>query len=242
MGDTMNCEEIKNLITISVFGKLTDSEKAQLEEHLRECPKCAGMHEKSAQLSLLPEDEEDIPLPDKKKSWQVIQTESLHKRKSWKGLFTYQKRAFAASVIVVVFILGFLIGKRFFFPPQMTSRPEALASQRYDTPIQRCIEEFEPILINFMNRTDAQKQEEMSDIEKLVIKDMLIQTKLLKHLVSQRDDPRLVQLLEDMEFILVSISNLRPQDQDSAAQLARLIRENELKFRVKTLLTSSTTI
>ena len=91
-----------------------------------------------------------------------------------------------------------------------------------------------------MNRTDARKKEEMSDIEKLVIKDMLIQTKLLKDLVSQKDDPRLLQLLEDVEFILVGISNLRPQDQQSAAQLTRLIRENEIKFKLKAFFASKT--
>lgn len=238
----MNCEEIKNLITINVFGKLTDSEKARLEDHLQKCPKCAGLHEKSAQFSLPSEDEEDIPLPDKEKSWQVIRAESFQKRKSWKGFFPYQKWAFAASALVVVFILGFLIGKRFLFPPQTARQPESLASQGYDLPIQSYAENLELLLISFMNRADTPKKEQMSDLEKKVIEDMLIQTKLLKHLVSQGDDPHLLPLIEDLEFILVSISNLRPQDQDSAAQLARMIRENDLKFRVKTLLTSKTTI
>ena len=238
----MNCENIKNLITISVFGKLTDPEKARLEDHLRECPKCAELLEKSAQLSLRLEDEEDIPLPDKEKSWNLIRAESLKKRSAWQGLFPYQKWAFAASALGIVFILGFLIGKRVFFPPQTTSQPESLASQGYGLPIQGYAEDLELLLISFMNRADTPKQEQISELEKKVIEDMLVQTKLLKHLVSQEDDPRLLQLIEDLEFILVSISNLRPQDQDSAAQLARMIRENELKFRVKTLLTSKTTI
>ena len=91
MGDAMNCEDIKNLITIGVFGKLTDSEKSRLEEHLQKCPECAGLYEKSTQLRVRPEDEEDIPLPDKEKSWKVIQAESIPKRRSWQGLFPYQK-------------------------------------------------------------------------------------------------------------------------------------------------------
>jgi len=40
---------------------------------------------------------------------------------------------------------------------------------------------------------------------------------------------------------MIGISNLSPQDQDSADQLARLIRENEIKFKLKTLITSKTT-
>jgi len=71
---------------------------------------------------------------------------------------------------------------------------------------------------------------------------MLVQTRLLKYLVSQRDDPYLLQLLEDLELILVEISNLKPQDQQSAAQLTRLIRENEIKFKIRTFLATKTTI
>jgi hypothetical protein len=241
MGGTMNCEKCKNLITVSVYGKLTPQEKSQMEEHLRVCSKCARIHEKSTQLSSLFEDEEKILLPDKEKSWEIISSKAVQRKSSWTIFFPYKKWAFAASALVVVFVLGFLIGKQLFFPGPGKTSPESIALKGYESPIQRYTEELEPILINFMNRTDAQKQEEMSDIEKLVIKDMLIQTKLLKHFVSQRDDPYLQHLIEDLEFILIGISNLKPQDQDSAKYLTRLIRENEIKFKLKTLLSSETT-
>ena len=242
MGGTMNCEKSKNLITVSVYGKLTPSERTLLEEHLRECPECARIYGKSKNLSSLFEDEKKISLPDKEKSWEIISAKAIKRKNGQTVFFPYKKWAFAASALVIVFILGFLIGKQFFFPGPDKTSPESLALKGYESPIHRYTEELEPILINFMNRTDARKKEEMSDIEKLVIKDMLIQTKLLKDLVSQKDDPRLLQLLEDVEFILVGISNLRPQDQQSAAQLTRLIRENEIKFKLKTFFASKTTI
>jgi len=238
----MNCEECKNLITVSVYGKLTSSERTQLEEHLRECPECNRIYEKSEKLSSLFEDKEEIPLPDKEKSWGIISAKAVQKKVGQTIFFPYKKLVFAASALVIVFLLGFLIGKRVFFPGPGQTSPESIAWQSDESPIQRFTEGLEPILINFMNRTDARKQEEMSDVEKLLIKDILIQTKLLKHLVSQRDDPRLLQLLEDIEFILVGISNLRPQDQESAAQLTRMIRENEIKFKLKAFFASTTTI
>jgi len=238
----MNCEECKNLITVSVYGKLTSSERSQLKDHLRECPECNRIYEKSENLSSLFEDGEEIPLPDKEKSWGIISAKAVQKKVGQTIFFPYKKLAFAVSALVIVFLLGFFIGKQVFFPGPDQTSPESIAWQSDESPIQRFTEGLEPILINFMNRTDARKQEEMSDVEKLVIKDMLIQTKLLKHLVSQRDDSRLLQLLEDIEFILVGISNLRPQDQESAAQLTRLIRENEIKFKLKAFFTSTTTI
>jgi hypothetical protein len=242
MGGTMNCEKSKNLIIVSVYGKLTPQEKSQLEKHLRECPECARIYGKSKNLSSLFEDEEKISLPDKEKSWEFISSNAVQRKSSRTIFFPYKKWAFAASALVIVFTLGFLIGKQVFFQGPGKTSIESAALEGYESPIFRYTEELEPILINFMNRTDALKQEEMSDIEKLVIKDMLIQTKLLKHLFSQIEDPRLLQLLEDIEFILVGISNLRPQDQESAAQLTRLIRENEIKFKLKTFFASNTTI
>jgi CRISPR/Cas system CSM-associated protein Csm2 small subunit len=238
----MNCEEYKNLITVSVFGKLTSSEKTRLEEHLRTCPGCSRIHAKSTQLRSLFEVKEDIPLPNKEKSWHIIRSQTLPKRGSWKNVFSYKKIVFVTSTVLAVFILGFLAGKLFFFQRLAPGQPESLISQGYDMPVERYAENLELILISFMNRTDAQKQYQISDLEKKVIEDMLLQTKLLKYLVAERGDRYLQQFLEDLELILVEISNLSPRDQDSAAQLARLIRENDLKFKVKTLLTSKTTI
>ena len=242
MGGTMNCEECKNLITINVFGKLTPSEKTRLEEHLRECPDCSRIHAKSAQLSSFFEDKEDISLPNKEKSWQVIRSKALSRNRRWKGFIPYKKWALVSTAISVVFVLGFLAGKLFFFQPSAPSQPGSLASQSYGMPVEQYAENLELILVSFMNRTDARKQDQISDLEKKVIEDMLLQTRLLKYLVAERGDSHLQRFLEDLELILVGISNLRPQDQDSAAQLSRLIRENELKFKVKTLLTSETTI
>ncbi|NIM58062.1 MAG: hypothetical protein GTO16_03835 [Candidatus Aminicenantes bacterium] len=236
----MNCEESKNLMTVSVFGKLTHSEKTDLEEHLRECQKCARIYERTAHLSPQHNKKEDIPLPDKEKSWQIISAKIFQKKRDWKVFFPYKKLALAASALVVVFILGFIVGKQFFFPGSREIRPESTALKGYDSPIQRYAENLELILVSFMNRIDSQRQEEISEIEKKVIKDILVQTRLLKYLVSQRDDPYVQQLIEDVELIMIGISNLSPQDQASADLLARLIRENEIKFKLKTLITSKT--
>ena len=121
----MNCEESKNLLTVSVYGKLTPSEKRQLEEHLRGCPKCARIHEKSAKISSFFEEEEDFPLPDKEKSWQIISTKTLEKKAIMKVLFPYKKIALATFALLVVFILGFLAGKQILFRSSETGQSES---------------------------------------------------------------------------------------------------------------------
>jgi len=112
----MNCEKSKNLITISVYGKLTPSEKAQLETHLRECSRCARIFEKSGKLSSLFNEKEDIHLPDKEKSWQIISAKALERKGGWPILFPYKKLAFAASALAVIVILAWIATQIFHGP------------------------------------------------------------------------------------------------------------------------------
>jgi len=72
MEGKMNCDEYKNLITVSVYGKLTPEEKSRLEVHLRDCSRCANIYERSEKLSDLNNQKDNIPLPDKEKAWQII--------------------------------------------------------------------------------------------------------------------------------------------------------------------------
>ena len=109
----MNCDEYKNLITISVFGELTQDELAHLKTHLRDCPDCAAIYERSEQLSDLSDQKNDILLPDKEKSWQIIAAKALKKKRSWIERFALQKPVFQYAVVLLLLIVGFSAG--FFF-------------------------------------------------------------------------------------------------------------------------------
>jgi predicted anti-sigma-YlaC factor YlaD len=85
MEGKMNCDEYKDLITISVFGELTSEELTQLKTHLRDCSKCSAIYESSGKLSDLSQHKENSPLPDKEKSWQIISAKAL-KRKGGSSL------------------------------------------------------------------------------------------------------------------------------------------------------------
>ncbi len=56
------------------------------------------------------------------------------------------------------------------------------------------------------------------------------------------DKTYLLRLIEDMELILVSISNLRPDDEEYTQQLAHLIQEKALLFRLQQLVKNTTTL
>ncbi|UCC41240.1 MAG: zf-HC2 domain-containing protein [Candidatus Aminicenantes bacterium] len=106
----MNCEESKNLITISVYGKLTPSEKEQLEKHLRECSSCARIFEKSEKLSNLFDEEEDIHLPDKEKSWQIVSAKAVKRKGGWLERLVPIKPVFQYSAAILLLVVGFAAG------------------------------------------------------------------------------------------------------------------------------------
>jgi hypothetical protein len=106
----MNCEESKNLITISVFGELTSEENAQLEDHLRECSGCANIYERLGKLNIPARENEDIPLPDKEKSWRVISTKAIKRRDGWFPSFVPKKPAFQFSLVLLLLAVGFAGG------------------------------------------------------------------------------------------------------------------------------------
>ncbi len=106
----MNCEESQNLITISVYGKLIASEKDQLKAHLRECSRCARIFDKVGKLSHQFNEKEDIPLPDKEKSWQIISAKTFKSKGNWLERLMPKKPAYQLSYALLLLVVGFSAG------------------------------------------------------------------------------------------------------------------------------------
>jgi hypothetical protein len=106
----MNCEDSKNLMTVSVYGKLTPSEKDRLGAHLRECGGCAGQFEKVRKLSNMFIEKDDLPLPDKEKSWRVISADVFRKRPRWQRPYPSKRPVFAFSLALSILMVGFVGG------------------------------------------------------------------------------------------------------------------------------------
>lgn len=106
----MNCEECKDLITISVYGELTPETLTQLKAHLRECSGCAAIYKRSEKLKDLNNQQNNISLPDKEKSWQIISAKALKKNRSWVKSFAMQKPVFQYSFVLLILIVGFAVG------------------------------------------------------------------------------------------------------------------------------------
>ena len=254
----MDCREAENLITAGVFGRLTPEERTDLERHARSCPACAslveewtGIHELKAQT---PED--DVPLPDWERSWARIAAATIGKRPRRPSVFelftaggpVWARWAGVAASVILVFAAGYFTGRRFLTDGSTGApRPAAGPNIGILTPagsIQAELAEYaddlRPILADFLNRGDVRPPDDLVELRRRVVRDMLGETRLLMGLAEESGDAGLKDLLSELELVLTSLANMEPDDKDSADHLGRMIRERGVAARLRDLAAFST--
>jgi hypothetical protein len=230
----MNCQKAKDLITIGIFGKLTPEQRRELDDHIKDCPECARLAEKSAPL-LDRRREKEAPPPDLDKSWRAISAETLERRRP-RVVKPVRKWALAAASLLVVFILGYFAGKMVLSDgKEIPSGSAAIPS------LTAYADNLRPVLINFLNSRE-EAPPEIRKLESRIIGDMLQQTRMLKDLAARAGDRGKLELLQDLEFILISMNNLQPDDRESARHLARMIRDKDISLKLRELITYQSAI
>jgi hypothetical protein len=226
----MNCNTAKDLMAIAVHGSLQPDELSTLEAHLSHCPLCNLIYDRIKGLQMETQKKDSAPLPDWEKSWKKIEAQAFKPVKSRRQ--THLTRwVYAAAALATVFVLGFVLGRQFLpFP-----NSQDIQTIQSLSPVQDYAELAGPLLVSFTNRSPVVQSEEMAAFEKRLVSQMLEETKLLKKLVSQHSNPALLTLLDDMEYILMSIHNLKPDDKESAEHLTQIIRNKGLSFKLMTL-------
>ena len=235
----MECSHIKKLLVIDIFGKLTQSQKDELRKHIENCRSCADLVRRSKAYSGLLTENIDIPVPNWEHSWQNIRKRTFlsKKRIDRPAMIPYRKWILAAVTCCFIFFIGFMIGKHTFL-----NHPQQAVVQSVDELLSAYSENIQMLFIDFTNSRFENRNEETTLFEAEIISVMMQQTRMLKYLASQKKLEDLAILLEDIEFILVSISNLRPEDRDSRSQLNQLIRQGSLRVRLQALSQNMTTI
>ena len=236
----MNCHEFEGVLITQIYGKPIPSQTDNLISHMKACPACAKQYEQIIHSRNQFEKRDDVHIQDWEKSWCKIADRSLKKKPVRPFYIPSPKFAIAAAALVIVFVIGFFVGKNYFFKNSDEYLFLSEEDHRYTSPFLSYARSVELTLINFMNLNDQHSEEEILAFEEKITSNILIQTRLLQQLISQRDDPYMRDLLEDLEFILVSISNLRPGDKDAAEQLKKFIRKKHHNNRLYLLMSEKT--
>lgn len=241
MDRTVNCDEAKDLIIVAIYGKLSDEEERRLAVHLDVCGACAGAYEKARDYASVLNQDAEIPVPDWERSWRVIRRRVLGPRRGLSVLFAYRKIAIAGAGLAVVFVLGFLLGRHLLKPSAV--EPGYATYENYrSVSAADYSERVDMLLVNFLNRSEGDVPAGFRDLEREVMVDILAETRLLRLLAERRGDRSRYRVLEDVEMALINMSNLQPEDEDSAERVDRFIRDRELRSQLRNLADLRSTI
>lgn len=233
----MDCSTAKDLMVIAVYGSLQPDDLSRLEAHLAHCPQCSRAYERTKGMTMDTQNNNSIPHPDWENSWKVIEAGAIKPKRSRRQVLL-SRWAYAAAALATVFVLGFVLGRQFLpFP-----NSQGVQTVQSLSPVQDYAETAQPLLVSFLNRSEAARSEEMAAYENKLIARMLEETKLLKQMVSGHGNPALLSLLDDMEFILMSLVNLKPNDKESAEHLTQMIRDKGLSFKLMSLASVKSTV
>ncbi|MCK4775605.1 MAG: hypothetical protein KAT30_12490, partial [Candidatus Krumholzibacteria bacterium] len=236
----MNCETFHEFLVERIYGRLPSDREIVLQQHARECADCAVALQRTLEVQNVFDPGENIPEPDYETAWRSIQERTQRRTWRWPVIFPARRFAMAAAAVALVFVIGVFAGRSLFSPEP---EPDA-AGPGYQgvASIAAYTESLEPLLLDFANHGGKPVDDELAELTQKVAADMLVQTRLLKRAAARSGDEQLYVLLDDIELVLISMSNLGGQNGDIAAQLLTRIREKSLLFRIKQMPASQRTI
>jgi hypothetical protein len=235
----MNCHQAKKAIIVAVYATLKEEEETALKDHISRCRKCTRRWEQTVHLRKKTDKTASFPVPDPDRLWTVI-SERLSKRRRLPVRGRNWRWAPAAAILLLVFAAGFFFGRRMFFvqPKALTQSPLDLSAAS----LESYADYLQPVLVDFLNRNGMRNPESMIRLEQRIISDLLDRTRLLKSLIPENGSPALQELFQDLEFILTAMDNLEGGDSDTTRHLVGLIRDKEVSFRLRQLISTQSTL
>lgn len=222
----MNCRECEDLLVIAVYGKLNPSQEDQLRQHIGGCTRCARRVKMTTPYRDHNTSGDTVPQPNWERSWRIITESAFPTKKKNRSILPLYRFGLVAVTCLLIFTFGFLVGKKALWQkPSPPLSPEALWTEYTD--------QLEMIFINVINRSAQTQDEELTAFEMDVVSDILSRTRLLTHLLQQRGNDNFIRLLEEIEMILVSVQNLKPEDQDAKDQIDQIIRDGAHPDRLR---------
>jgi len=246
----MKCKTHREQIVLYLYGDLTDREKSELENHIKDCTECAADLAYTREVFQILDDTKvkSVPEADWDRCWSAINTDITDKAKKRerKKLFPFPGWVYAGASLILIFVLGITIG-RFWLPSRSQTTIADAAGATTDqqmgvTPeyVQQSLndhfENLTPLLVEYANYTNEGNGKETVTLDKETLKNLLIQNYLLKKIVAE-SDPSAQEILEDLDLVLREIKNQKRDDKSASSLIKDLIQERDILFKMDVLKT-----
>ena len=230
----MACKKYSEKIVLHLYGELSDEEAKKLTDHIAECKECADELAYTKKVfHVLDETKiEDVPEANWEKCWNTIDAGIQGKERKRKSFLLFPKWAYASATLLVVFVVGFFLGRIAFLQPAKKSPMLLEGSQSAMHPsIQEHFESLKPVLVEYANYT-ASPENGTITIDKSIVRNLIIQNILLKRTIAD-EDPSLKEILEDVDLVLREIANQEGDDADALSMIKDFIQERGILYELE---------
>ena len=232
----MACKKYKykEKIVLHLYGELGEKDAKDLMAHIEECAECAGelAYTKKVFQVIDETKSDDIPQADWEKCWNTIDIGIQSKDRKKKSFLWYPRWAYASAALLIVFAVGFFLGRSVFFQPRKGSQALLEGSQSAMYPsIQEHFESLKPVLVEYANYTASPDNGKIT-IDKKIVRSLIIQNILLKRMIAE-EDPSLKEILEDVDLVLREIANQEGDDTHALTMIKELIQKRGILYELE---------
>lgn len=231
---TMACKKYREKIVLLLYGELGENDAKNLMVHIKECAECAEEFAYTKKVfQVLDETKtDDVPEANWENCWNTIDVGISSKERKKKSFLLYPRWAYASAALLIVFTVGFFLGRIAFLQPGKSSPVQLEGSQSALYPsIQEHFESLKPVLVEYANYT-ASPENGTITIDKNIVRNLIIQNILLKRLIAD-EDPSTREILEDVDLVLREIANQEGDDAHTLSMIKELIQERGILYELE---------
>ena len=252
------CNRFKDLIVGAFYEELAQEERGFFETHLKSCSPCAAEYrEITTAMGVMdrrepPEMSEEfwdnfrpnlqIKINESEVQSPAVGSIGISQLKQWwRGFnFRWDSRWLlypAAAMLVVA--SGIVIGRYIYLPNtgQQHTGGQTFALTNTNPAVADHFEELRPMLVDYSNYSpqDPDQGADQILVNRDELKQLILRNKLLKKVVERGKDANTKQLLEDLEMILLELSNSNDDsNNDETVQTVQdMMKENNVLFKMK---------
>ncbi len=146
---------------------------------------------------------------------------------------------FAPAALASVLVIGIFLGKFIWMTQPPAAGPAGTpgdSRQFAHMVVQEYLQEITPLLIHYANSNPADQNPRMMRANRLKSQDLSFQTRFLKTQSGLTEaDKELVRLLEELDVLLIEISNMEANKPERLQAVKNIIRSQDLIFKIKFL-------
>lgn len=218
----MNCKEFKTTLVLRLLEPLPPEVLKEIDGHRAVCRKCAARFEKASRLPVFLSRRGEPAPSELSPSWAAF-VNRLENGRTQRPRFFQSKIVWAVAGTAAVFLAGIVIGTGIFRPDRSAPGRAAIVP---DSIVRAYVQRLDPFLVDFQIKGKSPAPEDVIEFEKRITMELRRDTALLKEAARLAGQSDLVDILDEIDILLVSLAYLQSGDREAADQLQRIVREN----------------